>query len=632
MTLTEQAAIAIENTRLYTELSQRLKQLEVLPGIYERIIAVGIQDIDRILDLLYEVASSVLDLSDAQVQFAFYEESEDQVIFPLAIEQDNGEIIDEVRWGERRPKYREEKETGNVEQFQPRPRGRRFGLTEYVIHAQQAVLIPDDFMRRAESLKIGESRVEVWPKFGRLNRPTHSWLGVPMVVGGQVIGVMSIQSLEVEHAFDEGHVQLLSTVANQAAVAIENSRLYSNLNRQLDEVRQLQLLSLDITSKTDLDELLKVVTTQTNTLVQADFTTILLYDDSQGGFFTGYRVGAEMPQPSLPTPDGLANRIVQTGAEIIVENCKEATELKSAFVEAKKLVSTAGFPLAYAGVSIGVLFVNFQTHHRFNDREKHLLRTIASQTAVATVSVRERSELRSRLVRAERLLIETRFATSYIHRVNNLVGTIPIRVGQIQEKLTDEPEVYQKLRPYLEGILQDAYGVNPITEDLANLIKEGPKVELVDLTDTLARVARRVRIETPGEILLEEDYQEDLWVRVVIWEISDALWNILRNGAEAMLPEGGLLTLGAAKVEDQEGRRFAELRIHNTGPKIPEDMVDRIFEPFRSTKPGGTGYGLWRAQQAILAHDGSIVIENDDNDLPYGVTAVIRLPTEGDST
>ena len=67
------AAIAIKNTRLYVELSRRVTQLKILPTIYEKTIAVEIQDIDRILDLLYDVACEVMDLSDAQVQFAFYD-------------------------------------------------------------------------------------------------------------------------------------------------------------------------------------------------------------------------------------------------------------------------------------------------------------------------------------------------------------------------------------------------------------------------------------------------------------------------------------------------------------------------------------------------------------------------------
>nr|MBC8492226.1 GAF domain-containing protein [Chloroflexota bacterium] len=231
----DQAAIAIENTRLYTELDRRVRQLEVLAGIYERIIAVGIEDVDRILDLLYEEASEVMDLSNAQVQMAFYDEIRDEVTFPLAMEQDGGDIIDVVRWAKREAQYRKLGESEVVEQFKPRARREPPGLTEHVIRTEQPLLITEDFEQRAAGLGI-----TVWPTFGRLDRPTHSWLGVPMIVQDRVIGIISIQSLEVEHAFDQGNVELLTTVASQAAVAIENARLYQDLEQKIKELAQAQ--------------------------------------------------------------------------------------------------------------------------------------------------------------------------------------------------------------------------------------------------------------------------------------------------------------------------------------------------------------------------------------------------------
>jgi GAF domain-containing protein len=233
--IASQVVIAFENARLYTELDQRVQQLKVLPGIYEKITAVGIEDVNQILDLLYTEAEKVMNLSNAQVQFAFYDESKDEVSFPLAVERDNGNIIDWVRWSERDSQYRESGEDKIVEQFRPRARREPPGLNEYVIRTKKPLLIVEDFAQTAQALGI-----RVWPTFGRLDRNTDSWLGVPMMVGGRVIGVISIQSLEVEHAFDQGHLELLSTVANQAAVAIENARLYAQLGEKILELEHAQ--------------------------------------------------------------------------------------------------------------------------------------------------------------------------------------------------------------------------------------------------------------------------------------------------------------------------------------------------------------------------------------------------------
>ena len=71
--------------------------------VFQQIIKLGVESVDAILDLIYAEACKVLDLADAQVQFAFYDETKDEVTFPLAIEQDkeNGGVIDIVRWGKR---------------------------------------------------------------------------------------------------------------------------------------------------------------------------------------------------------------------------------------------------------------------------------------------------------------------------------------------------------------------------------------------------------------------------------------------------------------------------------------------------------------------------------------------------
>jgi signal transduction histidine kinase len=224
----DQAAIAIENARLYEHISQnlerRIQELEVLTEIGRTVSTLGI---DQILNLVYQQTSKVMDLSDALFYIAFYDEQKGEVSFGLMIEQDEGETIDEIRWGKR--------DGAEVQEWMPRARRDPPGLTEYVIRTREPVLIVEDFDARAE-----ERGIRVWSKLGKLERPTRSWLGVPMMVSDRVVGVISIQSLERESTFDQGHLELLSTVANQAAVAIENARLYAELQVKVDQLESAQ--------------------------------------------------------------------------------------------------------------------------------------------------------------------------------------------------------------------------------------------------------------------------------------------------------------------------------------------------------------------------------------------------------
>ena len=93
--LANQAAIATESAKAY---ERTVEQLTVLTDISQ---AMKDEGDDKILDLVYDYATKIMDLTDAQVQFAFYDQRKDEVSFPLAIEQDHGIIIDRVRWSTR---------------------------------------------------------------------------------------------------------------------------------------------------------------------------------------------------------------------------------------------------------------------------------------------------------------------------------------------------------------------------------------------------------------------------------------------------------------------------------------------------------------------------------------------------
>ena len=144
----------------------------------------------------------------------------------------DGHVEDVVRWSKREGQYRTLEYGENVEQLKPRAWGARHGLTEYVIEQKNPVLIVENFKREAQALGL-----EVWPTFGRYGRPTHSWLGVPMMVGDRVIGIISIQSLEKPRAFDQAHGRILLAVASKAAQVIENARLYKETRRLYQEAR-----------------------------------------------------------------------------------------------------------------------------------------------------------------------------------------------------------------------------------------------------------------------------------------------------------------------------------------------------------------------------------------------------------
>jgi len=203
--LAHQAAIAIENARLFAERERRIDEMAVLNEVGWAISST--LRLDELLNLIHHQVGRVMDATNLYI--ALYHRDEDRVSFPLYAEGDR------IRWD-----------------TYGRKTGR--GLTEYIIRNRQPVLLSDNVEGRTQELGI---------EF--IGTPAKSWLGVPMIAGDEVLGVIAVQSYTTEDVYDEEHLNLLSTIAAQAAIAIENARLYEQA-RELAVVEERQRLARDL--------------------------------------------------------------------------------------------------------------------------------------------------------------------------------------------------------------------------------------------------------------------------------------------------------------------------------------------------------------------------------------------------
>ena len=595
----KQAAIAIENARLFEQLGQanrqldrRVRELEVLTEMSRA--AVSTLGLDQILNLVYEQTARIMDLSDALFYIAFYDEARDEVSFGLAVEQDDGVRIDEIRWGRRGEE--------TVQAWMPRSRRERFGLTEYVIHNKQPVLIAENFEEWARQ----EFHAEVWPGIGRRQRPTRSWLGVPMMVGGRVIGMISIQSLEREHAFDQGHRELLSTVANQAAVAIENARLYTALETNVRQLKLIQQIALEISSKLDLLEVLRAIAQGINQVLEADFTTIFPYDPERG-FEEGVRVGVFDEKPSIPSKTGWGAQIIEGGVPVIVKEADRERRMKREFLERSGVRSFVGYPIQFAGQSVGLMFVNFVKPHIFTQSEMEWISYVASQAAVAIQNAKNFAKVRE----IERVQAAELMAADFLHRLGNYLGSIPPRLQIIQEHISspesDATEIAKEIQEIIDEIAQTQSGLRRAMETPLE-----QKLQKVDLNILLRSAVIRVESNVPPEkVGFQEDYEKGLpLILCYSTLLYEVISTILQNAVDAVLELGGTVSISSRQVTRSDGRVYVEAMIKDTGPGIPESQMSHLFELFYTTKPKGIGYGLWRARNIVQQFGGDIMVKS----------------------
>jgi PAS domain S-box-containing protein len=233
---------------------------------------------------------------------------------------------------------------------------------------------------------------------------------------------------------------------------------------------------------------------------------------------------------------------------------------------------------------------------------------------------KEQEEERSK---RDRLTVLAEVSAVVAHEIRNPLAGM---VAGIQHLLTKSREGDER-HEALQRMLKEGERVNRIIEDIL-LITRPPHLDLApcDVSDVIAEVleqhednARALSVQvrlyrSPGLPLVRGD-QERLY---------RALATVVSNGIESM-PEGGRLDV-VVTGPTREGANYVELEIADTGVGIKQDEIDRVFEPFYSTKTRGTGLGLVIAKRIIDGHGGEIEIQSEEGE---GTKVLVRLPLAG---
>jgi PAS domain S-box-containing protein len=326
---------------------RRLVEMAILNETGQAISAT--LDADALLDLVYRQVSQVMDTS-GEFYVALYEEKADEVTFAFRARQSQISLYDGKRSG------------GN-------------GLTEYVIRTRKPLLI-----RRNVAEELKELGIEM------LGPLAQSWLGVPMVAGDRVLGVVAVQSYTTPGLYDEDHLSLLSTIANQVAIGLENIHLLETTRQRADEMSLLYDLGVAVTATLNLEEVMNLVAGNVLRLIGAQVAIINVQDEEAGRFVRA--VAADPPELSpyledrQPRPDGLTKAILKSGQPIAIEDASQDGRVSEAVLKVG-IKSILGVPVSLAQQVVGAVFVNTTEPRRFTGRDTALLSFLATQAAVA---------------------------------------------------------------------------------------------------------------------------------------------------------------------------------------------------------------------------------------------------------
>jgi signal transduction histidine kinase len=219
--------------------------------------------------------------------------------------------------------------------------------------------------------------------------------------------------------------------------------------------------------------------------------------------------------------------------------------------------------------------------------------------------ITEQERLRQRLSEVERMAAVGELAAGLAHEIRNPLAAILNAATLLEEEATLTAEERASI---LEAVKTEARRLNTTLSDFLLFARpRQPTRQAGDIGKVVEHVSALLQDERNGRGGMQVAVQVDPSIPQFAFDadqLTQVLWNIARNGVEAMQGRGHL-TLGV-------GRRNGEVLISvaDTGPGISPDEQRRIFQPFISKKPGGTGLGLAIAQRIITAHGGRIDVES----------------------
>jgi NtrC-family two-component system sensor histidine kinase KinB len=343
------------------DLEKRLRELHTLNKIGQA-IATSLE-LDILLNTIHHQVSQLMEADYFYI--ALYNAVSDELTFPLVFE--NGE---RKRYSGRRA---------------------RNGLTEYVIFQRRPVLIQDNTEHVIANLGL-----EV------IGQPALSWLGVPVATGDRVLGVITVQSFSRSYAYDEEDMALLSTLAAQAGIALENAQLYGQMRRRTAELALLNTVSTAVSSTLDLDQVLQIVVTSIMPIAVCQKSALFLLDslDDKLQLAASQGLSDQFTQSLIWQGDIYLQRVRDDNTVVVSDittSGRSAAEIELALQEGYRALAEVA--LVAQSEMIGILCVFFDQVHHFDLAERDLLITFANQAATAIANARLYSQTDQALAR-----------------------------------------------------------------------------------------------------------------------------------------------------------------------------------------------------------------------------------------
>jgi GAF domain-containing protein/AmiR/NasT family two-component response regulator len=240
---------------------------------------------------------------------------------------------------------------------------------------------------------------------GRQSQRLHGWMGIPLIYRDRAIGVIALDA-KTSGFYSEDDARVAMIFANQAAIAIENARLFSETQRQLSELDKLHHASGMMTAKLALAQVLKEVVALASDVANSENTSLVLVDNGEDLVTSVETFGPAFhgipPLHERARPDGTTRQVIRRGEAVQFDQVMPG-ERHNPYLLQVGVASYVGLPLKAKDRVVGVLFVHSRTPGAFKERVS-LLTTFANQAAIAIENARLHEQTQNRADTLHRLL------------------------------------------------------------------------------------------------------------------------------------------------------------------------------------------------------------------------------------
>ena len=420
-----------------------------------------------------------------------------------------------------------------------------------------------------------------------------SMFGVPLVVEGEVRGVLHVGSLR-PRAFQEDEVELLQLVGDRAALAIEHARLFEAERAARERIEHVQAVTDAALAHLEVDELLNVLLPRIRDILRSDTCAVLLVDDETNELVARAALGIEEEVGvRIPLGAGFAGRVADEARPMVID--VDEYPVYNPILRRKRIKCMVGVPLLVRGASLGVLHVGTLTPREFTADEVELLQLVAERVAIAV----ERAQLHEELIQLDQLKLNFVSVASHELRdpatsVYGVLKTLAYRGPNLTKELREEllhvgVEQGERLRRLLEDLL-----------DLSRLDERAISIEPRPLVLRSA-LADVVHGALPMSDAVELDIPDDLAAVVDPLVLDRVVSNLVSNAVRYGAPP--------IRIVANQRDRHLRVAVEDAGPGVPKELEGRIFDRFARGGKTGNGLGLAIARAYAQAHGGNLVYE-----------------------